>query len=107
MHMTGEHYPSLDQLLLPELPRDRELARAFFDNAALQDAPISNLVAQVMQAGALRQAEPAFVSGQRLAMAEHVLVWPAFLPGEKAGASLDAIAADCVDMFLARYGPDG
>jgi TetR/AcrR family transcriptional regulator of autoinduction and epiphytic fitness len=106
-HLTGEHYMGLNRLVLSELLRDQELARAFFDKAALQDGPISGLIAEAMQAGALRQGEPGFAAGQLLSMVKHFLVWPQFLLGTQAGENAGSVIADCVDMFLAHYSPEG
>lgn len=105
-HLTGEQYMGLNRLVMSELLRDQELARAFFAKAAMQDGPISGLIAEAMQAGALREAEPGFAAGQLLSMVKHFLVWPQFLTGAKAEADPDTVIADCVDMFLARYRPE-
>ncbi|WP_163849562.1 TetR/AcrR family transcriptional regulator [Pseudooceanicola aestuarii] len=104
-HLTGEHYLGLNRLVLSELLRDLDLAQAFFAKAALQDGPISDLIGEAMQAGAMRRAEPAFAAGQLLSMVKHFLMWPEFLLGEKADVNAEAIIADCVDMFLAHYAP--
>ncbi|MSU89854.1 TetR family transcriptional regulator [Rhodobacteraceae bacterium 2CG4] len=106
-HLTAEHYMGLNRLVMSELLRDQDLAQAFLAKAAAQDGPVTGLISQAMQAGALRQAKPGFAAGQLLAMAKHFLVWPEFLMGAKAEVDPDAVIADCVDMFLAHYGPEG
>ncbi|MCP1167710.1 TetR/AcrR family transcriptional regulator [Limimaricola litoreus] len=106
-HLTGEHYLALNRLVMSELLRDQELAQAFFAKAAMQDGPISGLIGEAMQTGALRKAEPGFASGQLLSMVKHFLVWPQFLMGAKAEVDPDAVIADCVDMFLAHYSSEG
>lgn len=102
-HLTGEQYLGLNRLVMSELLRDQDLAQAFFAKAAMQDGPISGMIADGMQAGALRRAEPGFAAGQLLSMIKHFLVWPQFLMGTKADVDPDAVIADCVDMFLAHY----
>jgi len=104
-HLTGEQYMGLNRLVMSELLRDQELASAFFAKAAMQDGPISALIADGMQAGRLREVEPGFATGQLLSMVKHFLVWPQFLLGAKADIDPDAVIADCVDMFLAHYTP--
>ncbi|MHA6345976.1 TetR/AcrR family transcriptional regulator [Roseivivax sp. CAU 1761] len=104
-HLTGEEYMGLNRLVMSELLRDQELAQAFFAKAAMQDGPISGMIGEAMQVGALRKAEPGFAAGQLLSMVKHFLVWPQFLMGAKAEVDPDAVIADCVDMFLAHYGP--
>ncbi|WP_159965281.1 TetR/AcrR family transcriptional regulator [Profundibacterium mesophilum] len=104
-HLTGEEYMGLNRLVMSELLRDQDLAQAFFARAAMQDGPIQALIAEAMQAGALRQGDPGFAAGQLLSMVKHFLVWPQFLMGAKAGVDADAVIADCIDMVLAHYGP--
>ncbi|MCZ4262582.1 TetR/AcrR family transcriptional regulator [Limimaricola sp. G21655-S1] len=105
-HLTGEQYMGLNRLVMSELLRDQDLAQAFFAKAAMQDGPISGLIGEAMQAGVLRQAEPGFAAGQLLSMVKHFLVWPQFLMGAKAEVDPDVVISDCVDMFLAHYGPE-
>lgn len=102
-HLTGAHYMGLNRLVMSELLRNQDLARAFFSRAAMQDGPISGLIADAMQAGALRQARPDVAAGQLLSMVKHFLVWPLFLMGAKADLDADAVIDDCVAMFLAHY----
>jgi TetR/AcrR family transcriptional regulator of autoinduction and epiphytic fitness len=104
-HLTGDQYMGLNRLVMSELLRDQELAQAFFAKAAMQDSPISGLIGEAMQAGALREAEAGFAAGQLLSMVKHFLVWPQFLMGAKTEVDPDAVIADCVDMFLAHYSP--
>jgi len=105
-HLTGEQYMGLNRLVMSELLRDQELAQTFFARAAMQDGPISGLIGEAMQAGALREAEPDFAAGQLLSMVKHFVVWPQFLMGAKSEVDPDAVIADCVDMFLAHYSPN-
>ncbi|WP_286693078.1 MULTISPECIES: TetR/AcrR family transcriptional regulator [unclassified Brevundimonas] len=104
-HLTVEQYMGLNRLVMSELLRDQQLASAFFAKAAMQDGPISALIADGMQAGRLREVEPSFATGQLLSMVKHFLVWPQFLMGAKPDIDPDAVMADCVDMFLAHYTP--
>ena len=106
-HLNGEHYMGLNRLVMSELLRDQDLARAFLSKAAMQDGPIKALISGAMQAGALRQADPGFAAGQLLSMVKHFLVWPLFLMGAKAELDTDAVITDCVDMVLAFYGTEG
>ncbi|MEP6147354.1 MULTISPECIES: TetR/AcrR family transcriptional regulator [Sulfitobacter] len=103
-HLSGAEYMGLNRLVMSELLRDQDLAQAFFAKAAMQDGPIQALIAEAMQAGALRRAEPGLAAGQLLSMIKHFLMWPEFLLGEKADVDAEAVIADCLDMFLAHYG---
>ncbi|MBU2957903.1 TetR/AcrR family transcriptional regulator [Paracoccus sp. 1_MG-2023] len=103
-HLTGDRYMALNRLVLSEFLRDQGLARAFFERAALQDAPIARLIDEAMQAGALRRADAPFAANQLLSMVKHFLVWPRFLMGAEPDGDADAVIADCVEMFMGRYG---
>ncbi|UWQ20148.1 TetR/AcrR family transcriptional regulator [Jannaschia sp. W003] len=105
-HLTREGNMALNRLVMSELLRDQGLARAFSERAAAQDGPVTGLVADAMEAGLLRRADPAFAAGQLLAMAKHFLVWPDFLLGMSSGPEAGALVEECVDTFLARYGPE-
>lgn len=106
-HLSHAHYMGLSRLVMSELLRDQALAQAFSARAAAQDGPITTMIAAAMEAGALRQAEAGFASGQLLSMVKHFLVWPQLLLGAKAEVDPAIVIADCVDMFLAHYGQDG
>lgn len=62
---------------------------------------MTQLVAQAMEAGELRQADPVFATGQLLALVKNFFFWPEFLLGEKQDTT--GIMQDCVAMFLSHY----
>lgn len=93
----------LNRMVISEFLRDLDRSRAFFAESATHDYPVTQLVADAMKAGALRQADPVFATGQLLALVKNFFFWPEFLLGEK--QKTDGIMKDCVAMFLCHYAP--
>ena len=71
---------------------------------ATHDYPVTQLIADAMEAGALRKADPKLAANQLLALIKSFFFWPEFLLGEKQKA--DGIMQDCVAMFLSHYEAD-
>lgn len=99
--ITEPEAMGLSRMVISEFLRDLDRSRAFFAESATHDYPVTQLVADAMKAGALRQADPAFATGQLLALVKNFFFWPEFLLGEK--QKTDGIMRDCVAMFLAHY----
>lgn len=91
----------LSRMVISEFLRDLDRSRTFFAETVTHDYPVTQLVAEAMQAGALRQADPAFATGQLLALVKNFFFWPEFLLGEK--QETGGVMRDCVDMFLTHY----
>lgn len=99
--ITDDVALGLNRVVMSELLRDMERSRAFFSEVAAHDYPITRLVEEAMAAGALRQADPAFATGQLLALVKNIFFWPEFFLGGKVAAP-EALS-DSIDMFLAHY----
>lgn len=100
--ITEEEAMGLNRMVIAELLRDLERSRAFFAEFATHDYPITNLIAEAMEAGALRKVDPAYAANQLLGLVKTFFFWPEFLLGEE--QQTDGIMEDCVAMFLAHYG---
>lgn len=101
--ITENETMGLNRMVNAELLRDLERSRAFFAEFAAHDYPVTNLIAEAMEAGALRKANPEFATNQLLGLVKTFFFWPEFLLGEK--KQTDGVMQDCVAMFLAHYGP--
>ncbi len=99
--ITEPEAMGLNRMVISEFLRDLDRSRAFFAETATHDYPITQLIAGAMEAGALRKADPAFATGQLLALVKNFFFWPEFLLGEK--QNTDGIMQDCVAMFLSHY----
>ncbi len=57
-----------------------------------------------MDAGVIRNADPAFATNQLLALVKIFFFWPEFFLGEN--PTPKDVLDDCVEMFLAHYKAD-
>lgn len=94
----------LNRMVIAELLRDLDRSRAFFAEFATHDYPITKLIAQAMDAGALRQADPQYATNQLLGLVKNFFFWPEFLLGDN--PATDGMMEDCVAMFLSYYKVD-
>ena len=99
--ITETEVIGLNRMVISELLRDLERSRAFFAEMATHDYPITQLIKEAMEAGALRHADPIFAANQLLGLVKTFFFWPEFLLGEK--QKVDGIMQDCVAMFLSHY----
>lgn len=91
----------LNRMVIAELLRDQERARAFFAEFETHDYPVTDLIKGAMEAGALRKTDPAYAANQLLGLVKTFFFWPEFLLGEKQDP--DGVMKDCVAMFLSYY----
>jgi len=99
--ITGTEAIGLQRIVISEFLRDLERSRTFFAKAATHDYPVTRLIAEAMEAGALRKVPPEYAANQLLGLAKSFFYWPEFLLGEK--PELEGVMRDCVAMFLAHY----
>lgn len=100
--LTDETAIGLNRMVMSEMLRDLERAQRFFAETACHDNPVTGLVAQAMEAGALRWADPMFATQQLLAMVKNFYFWPVFFLDQR--TDTDEPMAQCVAMFLSFYG---
>ena len=91
----------LNRMVISELLRDLERSRAFFTEFETHDYPVTQLLSQAMEAGAIRHADVTMAANQLLGLVKSFFFWPEFLLGEQ--QDLTGAMEDCVDMFLAHY----
>ena len=91
----------LQRIVISEFLRDLERSRTFFAKAAAHDYPVTQLISEAMDSGALRKVDPEYAANQLLGLVKSFFFWPEFLLGEK--PKVDGIMQDCVAMFLSHY----
>lgn len=101
--ITDTEAIGLSRMVNAELLRDLERSRAFFAEFASHDYPITDLIADAMDQGALRKADPKYAANQLLGLVKTFFFWPEFLLGENRNP--DGTMEDCVAMFLSHYTP--
>lgn len=94
----------LNRMVIAEFLRDLDRSRAFFAETATHDYPITQLIREAMEAGALRRADPGFATNQLLGLVKTFFFWPEFLLGEPLEDA--GQMEDCVAMFLKHYQPE-
>ncbi|MBP0031439.1 TetR/AcrR family transcriptional regulator [Roseofilum sp. Guam] len=102
--ITEAEAMGLNRMVISELLRDLERSRAFFAEMATHDYPITQLIKDAMEVGALRRADPEFAASQLLGLVKNFFFWPEFLLGEK--LTSEGVMQDCVAMFLSHYKTD-
>ena len=101
--ITDEQAMGLNRMVVSELLRDMERSKTFFAEIANHDYPVTQLIKDAMEAGALRQADPEFAANQLLGLAKHFYFWPEFFLGENLAP--EGAMQDCIAMFLSHYQP--
>lgn len=99
--ITEKNTVGLTRMVISELLRDLERSRQFFEETMVHDYPMTRLIREAMEAGVMREADPAYASNQILALAKNFFFWPEFFMGAK--SEDEALMKDCVAMFLAHY----
>ena len=103
--ITDEEAMGLTRLVISEFLRDLDRSRTFFAETAAHDYPVTQLISEAMEAGALRKADPVFAASQLIGLIKNFYFWPIFLIGETPQA--EGVLEDYVAMFLAHYKPAG
>lgn len=99
--ITDETALGLNRMVISELIRDLDRSRAFSSESETHDYPITLLISEAMEAGVIRQAEPAYATNQLLALVKNFYFWPEFFLGEN--PTPKEVLDDCIAMFLAHY----
>ena len=95
---------ALTRMIHAELLRDLERSRAFFTELATYDDPVTQLISEAMDAGALRKTDPGYAAKQLIGLIRSFFYMPEFMLGQK--LETDGVMQDCVKMFLSHYEPD-
>jgi TetR/AcrR family transcriptional regulator of autoinduction and epiphytic fitness len=102
--ITDETALGLNRMVISELIRDLDRSRAFFSESETHDYPITLLISEAMQAGVMRQTDPAYPTTPLLALVKNFYFWPEFFLGET--PTPKHVLDDCIAMFMAHYKPD-
>lgn len=99
--ITDESAMGLNRMVISELIRDLDRSRQFFSETATHDYPITRLIAEAMDAGVIRKADPGLATNQLLSLMKGFFFWPEFFLGEN--PTPKPVLDDCVAMFMAHY----
>ncbi len=108
-HFMGDPFVrSVFRLVMAERPRFREVALSFFERGRSDfGAPLIASLRVLAERGELRMDKPSWAAGQMMGMIEHPVFFMPLVTGDEMQTvrSLDDIADDAVETFMARYGP--
>ncbi len=99
--ITDETALGLNRMVISELIRDLDRSRKFFKETEAHDYPVTRLIKEAMDAGAIRKADPVFATNQLLALVKNFFFWPEFFLGEN--PTPKDVLDDCIAMFMAHY----
>jgi TetR/AcrR family transcriptional regulator of autoinduction and epiphytic fitness len=99
--MTDDNTIGLSRVVMTEMLRDLDRARHFSAEVASLEGPVTRLVAEAMEAGALRPGDPARAGGHLLGLVKNAYFWPKFLLDQPVGS--EDLLQDCVALFMAHY----
>lgn len=102
--ITEETAIGLNRMVLSELIRDLDRSRQFFAETETHDYPVTRLIAEAMEAGVLRRADPGLAANQLLGLVKNFFFWPEFFLGES--PTPKEVLDDCIAMFLGHYRPE-
>lgn len=98
---------SVFRLVMAERPRFRDVAMKFFEKGKSEfGAYLIQVIRQMCDRGELACEHPSWAAGQLFGMIEHPVFFMPLVTGDEVMPvrAVDAIAADAVETFLARYG---
>lgn len=94
----------LSRMINSEMLRDLNQSRVFYPKLATYDYPVTRLIAEAMEAGILRKADPEYATNQLFALIRGIFFWPAVLLGQV--EENNETLQDCINMFLSYYQPN-
>jgi AcrR family transcriptional regulator len=99
---------SVFRLVMAERPRFRDVAMEFFERGRSDfGGPLIRALMALHQTGELVVPKPSWAAGQLMGMVEHPVFFMPLVTGDEVmpARTTDQIVTDCVETFLARYGP--
>lgn len=99
---------SVFRLVMAERPRFQAVARRFFEKGRVEfGATLIAVIVRLSESGALRPIEhPSWAAGHLMGMVEHPLFFVPLVTGDEVRArrTIEQVADEAVETFLARYG---
>lgn len=108
--MADPFVRSVFRLVMAERPRFQQMAERFFDVGRKSfGADLIEALNTLNRSGQLKVDNPTWAAGQLMGMMEHPVFFVPVVSGDtvKVRRTVEAIATDAVDTFMARYGVPG
>jgi len=106
--IEDSNHLALARVVTSEFIRNPKMSRRLFERDRVRQGPFTNLIAEAMQAGKLKQADAGYAATQFMASIKAFLYWPQLMAGTDlpSDEQIDKIIDDAVTMFMALYKPD-
>lgn len=105
--MSDPFVRSVFRLVMAERPRFKSVAMSFFERGRdFFGASLMGVIQTMIDRGEIACEKPSWAAGQLMGMVEHPVFFVPLVTGEEVRTrrTVDQIAADAVETFLARYG---
>ncbi|WP_170333834.1 TetR/AcrR family transcriptional regulator [Ruegeria arenilitoris] len=99
--LTEPETIAITRMVTAEMLIDPERSKAYAAEVAKLQNPVTGLISEAMEAGALRAADAQYASRQLHSLIREFFYTPEFMLGAK--QDTDGIMSDCLDMFLSHY----
>lgn len=94
---------SITRMVTAEMLIDLERSRDYYAQLTKFQDPITRLLSEAMEAGAMRKTDPRYAARQLIGLIREFFYTPELMRGEK--PDTEGVMEDCVAMFLSHYGP--
>lgn len=104
--MADPFVRSVFRLMVTERPRFHDEAMRFFEKGRMDfGAPLIETIIRLNQSGELQAPRPSWAAGHLMGMIEHPVFFVPMVTGDgvEIRRTPQAVAADALDVFLARY----
>ncbi|MEM7121683.1 MAG: TetR/AcrR family transcriptional regulator [Pseudomonadota bacterium] len=92
---------AITRMVTAEMLIDQERSKAYVAEIAKFQNPVTRLIAEAMEAGAIRAGDAHYASRQLHGLIREFFYAPEFMFGSK--QNTDGVMSDCLDMFLEHY----
>ncbi|WP_170328510.1 TetR/AcrR family transcriptional regulator C-terminal domain-containing protein [Ruegeria arenilitoris] len=99
--LTEPETIAITRMVTAEMLIDPERSKAYVAEVAKLQNPITELISEAMEAGAIRAVDAQCASRQLYSLIREFFYTPEFMLGAK--QNTDGIMSDCLDMFLSHY----
>lgn len=102
--LTEPETIAITRMVTAEMLIDQERSKAYVSEVAKFQNPITALIAEAMEAGAIRTGDAHYASRQLHSLIREFFYTPEFMYRSK--QDTEGVLSDCLDMFLAHYSPN-
>lgn len=99
--LTEPETIAITRMVTAEMLIDQKRSKAYASEVAKLQNPITKLIAEAMEAGAIRSGDAHYASRQLHSLIREFFYTPQFMLGSSEDTT--GVMSDCLDMFLAHY----